>query len=145
MPQVMQAYLHFIWWRPQENWGLNRGLDGRHQTDEEFELVRGKHSRVSDWAPDGHVWWCCQIKGRAAMGLMAVVYLFTSLSFLYCYCIRYIISRTVRGGNREWMWPEWNNKDLPPQLSHRVLHSLCFPVQSQWLQLPRSGLWWKQL
>lgn len=34
MPQVMQAYLHFIWWRPPENWELNKGKDGRHQTEE---------------------------------------------------------------------------------------------------------------
>lgn len=103
MPQVVQAYLHSIWWRPQENWGLNKGTDGR-QTDEVFGLVREKHGRVYVWAPDGHVWWCCQIKGQAAVGLMAVVVLCIRLSFLYHCFVRYIIVETVQRGKGGWMW-----------------------------------------
>lgn len=63
------------------NGGLNRGMDGRDQTVEVFG-VRG----LSRWrclrlwmcvhrcrAPLGPAWWCCQIKGWGAEGLMADV------------------------------------------------------------------------
>lgn len=36
---------------------------GHGRTDKEFGLVRARHSRVSDRAPSGDVWWRCLIKG----------------------------------------------------------------------------------
>ncbi len=38
----MPCYLHFIWWRPREKQGLNRGMDGGDQTAEVFGVGDGE-------------------------------------------------------------------------------------------------------
>lgn len=81
------------------NGGLNRGMDGRDQTVEVFG-VRG----LSRWrclllwmcvhrrrAPLGPAWWCCQIKGWGAEGLMAdlrhMCTIFWGCEYVCNYCI----------------------------------------------------------
>lgn len=113
----MQAYLHFIWWRPPENWELNKGKDGRHQTEE----VRGKHGRTYFWWSP---WWPCMmmvclIKAEAAVGLMAVC---LSMQMVHFCVVIYITSKTcVEIGTREWMWLDSNNIVTSWQSPHRLL------------------------
>lgn len=115
----MQAYLHFIWWGPPENWELNKGKDGRHQTEE----VRGKHGRTYLWWSP---WWPCMmmvclIKAEAAVGLMAVVPQCVNGPFLCCCKIQYITSKTVEIRTREWMWLDSNDTVTSWQSPHRLL------------------------
>lgn len=74
---------------------------GHGRTDEEFGLVRAKHWSSSQWPRVMAL--PAKRSSQASGGLMADLCLFTGLSFLYCCCIRYIISRTVWRGNRGWM------------------------------------------